>query len=249
MQESLKPKFTDVKADSQLTPVQQLSLDVLLCCVEGGLRLLAPFMPYLSEELWQRIPRFPGGIPPSICVAAYPRHSDLSMFEDSNLEKDVTFMNHFIKTIRVARAAYELPNKVKTDCFVVSSEPSLDTVLKEESVTLCALSYSKSISVVDPAQVPVGCVTAVVSDKCTAYILLKGLIDLSKEEDRINKKVAFNQQQIGKLKEAMSKTDYEDKVPQEVREKNSEKLTSLEGEVDELAKALANVKIMLKEGQ
>lgn len=113
--ESLKPKFTDIKPGSALSENQVLCLDVLLQCAEGGLRLLAPFMPYVTEELWQRLPSFKNEKrPPSICVAKFP-HNQFTKFEDDNLEKEVAFMNHFIKTIRGARGTYEIPNKIKTE--------------------------------------------------------------------------------------------------------------------------------------
>lgn len=48
-------------------------LQVLFSCADVGLRLLAPLMPFLAEELWQRLPPRPGGSSaPSICVAPYP---------------------------------------------------------------------------------------------------------------------------------------------------------------------------------
>ena len=46
--------------------------NVLYTCLETGLRLTSPFMPFLTEELWQRLPRRAGEEAPSICVAPYP---------------------------------------------------------------------------------------------------------------------------------------------------------------------------------
>ena len=53
-------------------------------CLDNALRLLSPFMPYLTEELWQRLPRRPAEAAPSICVAAYPEdvgHNHVSLSE------------------------------------------------------------------------------------------------------------------------------------------------------------------------
>lgn len=57
---------------------------VLFSCADIGLRLLAPLMPFLAEELWQRLPPRPGGTPvPSICVAPYPTARSLVSHIDS----------------------------------------------------------------------------------------------------------------------------------------------------------------------
>jgi valyl-tRNA synthetase len=76
-------------------------------------------------------------------------------------------------------------------------------------------------------------------------LCIQGTIDLSKEEERINKQLTFKSQQINKLSETMDKPDYEDKVPKEVQEQNEAKLSALEAEVDLLGKALEAVKLML----
>jgi valyl-tRNA synthetase len=77
--------------------------------------------------------------------------------------------------------------------------------------------------------------------------LFQGLIDLSKEEERIQKKVSLTEQQLSKLREATSKADYAEKVPKEVQDSNSTKLKAWEGEIKELGEAMAAVKLMLTE--
>ena len=75
----------------------------------------------------------------------------------------------------------------------------------------------------------------------------QGLIDLSKEEERIRKQVGTAEQQLKRLKDAMEKADYAEKVPTEVQELNSAKLKTLEGEIEQLGQGLESVKLMLSE--
>jgi valyl-tRNA synthetase len=65
--EAMKPMMDDAgaRASAQQT---------LYTCLDHGLRLLHPFMPFVTEELWQRLPRRPEDATPSIMVAAYPVH-------------------------------------------------------------------------------------------------------------------------------------------------------------------------------
>ena len=84
---------------------------VLTVCLDTGLRLISPFMPFISEELYQRLP----GIKkhPSICVTSYPTKQDTRIYRNENIEKEVKFVQKVIDTVRSTRADYNLPNKVR----------------------------------------------------------------------------------------------------------------------------------------
>lgn len=84
--------------------------------LELGLRLLSPFMPFITEELYQRLPR-PKAVQeqiPSICIAPYPAIDDYP-WHNETIEKDVEFIQKVAKAIRSARSDYNLPNKTKTE--------------------------------------------------------------------------------------------------------------------------------------
>lgn len=84
--------------------------------LETSLRLLSPFMPFITEELYQRLPRPKHIIEsiPSICVSQYPDELE-SLWKNDVIEKEVDFIQKIAKSIRSARSDYNLPNKTKTE--------------------------------------------------------------------------------------------------------------------------------------
>jgi valyl-tRNA synthetase len=71
---------------------------------------------------------------------------------------------------------------------------------------------------------PIGCAFTTLSDKCKLFILLKGIIDIDKEEAKLNKKRDGLVKQLETLKKEMSTANYETRVPEAVRAKNQEKV-------------------------
>lgn len=81
-----------------------------------GLRLLAPFMPFITEELYQRLPRTKEHKVkyPSICIVPYPEPLECS-WHNEHIETEVEFIQKVARAIRSARSDYNLINKVKTE--------------------------------------------------------------------------------------------------------------------------------------
>lgn len=62
----------------------------LYTCLDVGLRLLSPFMPFVTEELFQRLPRRASCAPPSLCVTPYPEPSEVRLWPGGGLQPDHT---------------------------------------------------------------------------------------------------------------------------------------------------------------
>lgn len=77
----------------------------------------------------------------------------------------------------------------------------------------------------DEEMPPAGCALTTLSDKCKLYILLKGIIDIDKEEVKLKKKKESLLQQIETIRKEQSKANYETRVPEAVRQKNQEKVS------------------------
>lgn len=84
--------------------------------LEIGLRILSPFMPFITEELYQRLPRSTNLVEavPSICIAAYPEIDNYS-WRNEIIESEFGLIQKIAKAIRSARSDYNLPNKTKTE--------------------------------------------------------------------------------------------------------------------------------------
>lgn len=231
--EYLKPVFqgNDQERKHAATRTLFKTLDV-------GLRLLSPFMPFITEELYQRLPRNKQ-IYPSICVSPYPEESECP-WRDLEIEKDVEFANKIIKNVRSTRATYNLPNKTKTEAYIVCADQSLKTKLIDYQLLIETLAYS-TIRTNEP---PSGCAILTVTDKLQVHLLLKGLIDPKKELEKLCKRKEQLEDIIEKTRQAMQVPDYDAKVPLDVQNNNKEKMLNSEGELQRIIDAIAALKTM-----
>lgn len=107
-------------------------------------------------------------------------------------------------------------------------DKNVQSALESLQDLILVMTNSKSIVFLGSSgeQPPVGCAFSVLSDKCKLYILLKGIIDIDKEEIKLAKKKETLNQQIESLKKLQAKDNYETSVPEAVRIKNQEKVNS-----------------------
>jgi len=229
--EYLKPIFQGSDAGARMT-----AKNVLYTCLDAGLRLISPFMPFISEELFQRLPRWSAKEPPSICVTPYPEKEEVN-YRDTMVESEVKFIQKVVEVVRSTRSDYNLPNKAKTDLYLRCFEKEAAATLERYSSVIATLAYSGKVSVSDSP--PSGCAIVTVSDKVAAHLVLKGLIDPAKEVEKLEKKRAALRLQLEKLQKAVQVPDYEKKVPEDVRKANAEKLTQTDSEIHRLADAMA----------
>ena len=235
--EYLKPLFASASAEVQAT-----AKTVLHACLDNGLRLISPFMPYISEELFQRLKKAEK-TPKSICVHAYPKNLP---YRDEEIEKQVEFVQKISALVRSSRSDYNLPNKTKTDLYVrIFQDHKLAQDVSNYTDFLMTSAYAKNVSVVEKdGEIPEGCAIVTVSDKCAAHLMLKGIIDPSKEVEKVQKKQETLRNQLEKLKKSMQIKDYETKVPEEVRKSNAEKVSQTETEIVRLGEAMIFLKAM-----
>ncbi|XP_042596493.1 valine--tRNA ligase-like [Cyprinus carpio] len=242
--ESVKPvlSMTDSEGQKQADICRQ----TLYTCLEVGLRLLSPLMPFVTEELFQRLPRrHSQDSPSSICVTPYPETSEFC-WHSEDIDRQMEFVMSVVKTIRSLRADYNL-TKTRADCYLQCIDSDTAALVQTYSLQIQTLSYSQAIHPVvgGDSTIPQGCAVAIASDKCTVHLMLKGLIDLEKEVTKLTAKKGELEKQMEKMKEKMAKNDYKEKVPVKVQEADAEKLRQNETELQKVKEAIENFRKMM----
>ncbi|GLH05799.1 Probable elongation factor 1-beta [Gryllus bimaculatus] len=234
--EYLKPVFQS--GDSVAI---ETAKNTLYSCLHVGLRLLSPFMPFITEELFQRLPGKSSEEALSVCVASYPDEEECP-WRNLQIESEVEFTQKIVHLVRSARADYNLLNKTRTEAYLVCSDSAVSDLLGKYSDAMATLAFCSKMEV--STSPPPGCAILTVSDKCEVHLLLKGLIEPSKELAKLQKKFENLHQQVSKLNLLMSSADYATKVPEDIRQSNSEKLTQALGELSRLESAMEALRTM-----
>ncbi|KAG5498085.1 hypothetical protein GH5_02882 [Leishmania sp. Ghana 2012 LV757] len=225
---------------------KQLVQDVLLCVVEKALRLLHPMMPFLTEELWHRLPSYCSFGIDSIMLAEYPAPSGWSSAETENAMSIILDVVHSVRSIK---ASYSLTNKHRPDVWVTAHTPALQELFATEAMVVSTLGVVGEVTVVSPAEeaaaVPKGCGFSVVTKEVGVNVMLMGFIDVEKEVAKLNKQLESLSKQIEGLKKKMTIPNYEAKVPEEVRAANTEKLNTLESQRTQLRDGVAKMSSLM----
>jgi len=242
--EGIKPAF--YKKDHN--PIQTQT--TLFTCFEQGLRLLHPIMPFITEELYQKMPDFTGKAE-SLVIAKYPEFKEDWNKNSKEINSNFDLIMNIAKAIRSMCSSANLPPSAKPQTFIVllgneADTKSLKELCQKESELITTLAKSKEITVLaDKSLVPKGCIQDIVNNNMEVYVYLKEHIKAEDEIKRLQKKIEFNENLIEQQKKKMSVKDYDKKVPENVKLQNKEKLEGYLADNDKIREAILNMEKLL----
>ncbi|CAN8271382.1 unnamed protein product [Cochlearia groenlandica] len=228
--EAVKP-FLSADADH---PFKTHAQDTLWICLETGLRLLHPFMPFVTEELWQRLPsRIDCERKASIMISDYP--SPIDKWRNEKVETEMDLVLEMVKNLRAARAAMSVERKrnEKVSGFALCGNTlTMRIVLSREMEirTLASLSSFVPKLKGEGEEEEDKVVDAVenVDENLKVYLKVEGAaVDEEAELEKIRKSIEEILKQIEKLQKVMGVTGYEEKVPPNIKLDNTRKLEKL----------------------
>ena len=199
-------------------------------------------MPFVTEELWHRMPHFKTFTSPSIMVAPYPKPEG---WRSDKVEADMKIVMDTVHTLRSAKAEYQLTNKNKPDIWLVATQHK--ELLASQTLAVATLAVVGNVTVLAKEQegeVPEGCGFTTVNPDVGSHMMLKGIIDVAGEVKKIDKKAALIEKSLASLETKMKAPTYEQKVPEAVRATNAEKAAAMRLELSQLVEAKARLEKM-----
>ena len=187
----------------------------LLEVFETILRLLHPFIPFITEELWQKLPSKKGE---SIMIAEYPKFKESDIAEE--LESAMDTVIDIIRAIRNLRSEYNIPPSKKIKVFVKTEDEKVQSILVNFKNYVHALALVDELSITTkPVE---GCVvqSTVYAD---IYLPVEGNIDVAKEVERLTRLLKKQEKSMNFLNNKLNNEAFLEKAPKElVEEKRAE---------------------------
>jgi len=208
--------------NTEAVRARQTAQYVLGYVLEHTLRLLHPFMPFITEEIWQHIPHEGE----SVMVSPWP-DNEASKIDDV-AEANMTAIMETIKSIRNMRAEVKAVPSKKSAVVLHFASETLQTVFASNQGYLTVLASAQPITLEPLSAVkPENAMTAVVNG-VEIYLPLKGLIDVEKETARLNKELDMLDNEIKRVTGKLSNVGFIGKAPAELVEKEREKQKGFE---------------------
>lgn len=212
--------------------VQESAKQTLYTALEGALTLIHPMMPFVTEELWQRLPRREGDATISIMKAKYPEYTP--EFDDVEAETAYELILNTSKAVRSIMAQYEI--KTKADVVIQTYDATSYKTISDELTSIKSLGgkFLGDLSVLGPENTvpPSGCVVAPVSSQAAVYLRVSKEVALE-QEHKAKASLEKARETVGRQQKLISSAGWEKAKP-EVREAEQKKLRDAESEAARL---------------
>jgi valyl-tRNA synthetase len=228
--EWVKPRLygTEDRAD------REAALWVTTAVLDGALRLLHPFMPFISEEIWQHLPHEGQ----SLMVANWPRYDRAKL--DAQAEEEVGCLQDVIGAVRNIRAEMGIPPSRKARVLLKVDDEKVLERLKANRRYLLDLAKIEELVVDREVERPKATATVVVKG-VEVFVPLEGLIDLDTERQRLEKEIGRISALLAGIRKKLSNEDFLRRAPREVVSRERAKGEELD---QRLAKLQENLKLI-----
>jgi valyl-tRNA synthetase len=212
-------------------------LPLLVYVLETSLRLLHPFMPFITEELWQRLKRYlPEQQSESIMIAPYPEAEGIPT--DLEAERVMESVIEIIRSIRNARAQYKVERTKWVEAQIYGGK--LTPAITPYSETIQTLARAKPLAFLDSSQKgePMENALALVLKETEVVIPMESMVDLEAERKRLQQEIEQIQAEVARLEARLKDKAFLTKAPAAVVDKEQNRLSTRRSKLERLKQQL-----------
>lgn len=229
-------------------PVRKATTQYILWMVlENLLRLLHPFIPFITEEIWQSLPKGErcfsrgsgGDWSASIMLAPYPMKREDWNFEDA--AERMSQIMEVISAIRTIRGEMEVPPSREINVLISASSQASEDLAKLFENKIKALARVKELIIGQNLEKPENA-SVQPAGAFQIFVPLKGLVDVAEEEKRLLKEIAKLDKEVEIFSKKLENPSFIDRAPADIVEKEKSKLAEVTGKKALLEESLEKIK-------
>ena len=231
-------ELTKTRLNGEDEVAKSTARNVLCYVLTELLKLLHPFMPFITEEIFQALPRQAGSGDKFLMMSQWPEYSETLSF--SKEEAAMESVMDTIKAIRARRAEMNVPPSKKAEVLLVTTTPE---PYEQGLHFLQRLAFASQVRFAEEAPADLTGQVSIVTHNATAYLPLSELVDLSAERERIAKEKEKAENGLRIVEQKLSNEKFVSRAPEAVvnaEKEKAEKFRELIAKLEESAKALGN---------
>ena len=216
------------------------AVPTLVHVLERTLRLLHPFMPFITEEIWQTLTAaLPdrSGLPEALVVAGFPE-ADPALHDDQ-AEEEIGAVIELVRSVRNLRAEFKIQPHVPVEAVV--DAPAIAEVLNGEVDAVKTLARVGSLDLDSNGEGPSRDDVVLVLSQGTVKVPLGGVVDLEQVRDRLQSELAGIDENATKLRSRLGDARFVERAPEEVVERERQRLQDMEDRRGRLSEVLGQM--------
>ena len=203
---------------------------VLVYVLDRALRMLHPFMPFITEEIYQALP----GSEETIMTQSWPNADTLPTWPEESADFE-TLMD-YIKAVRATRSDMNVPPSKKTSMVIETSAPA---AFEKGSVYLARFAFATDVTLTDKFEGAAEGMVTVVTPAARGFIPMMELIDREKELARLQKELAKNEKEITMFQKQLDNPRFVEKAPAALVEETRRKLAAAQDKQTGIQQSIA----------